>query len=208
MAINTLEPPSVPTEPPARPRPGAIILARHGEPALSRKVKLDSDGYRTWWAKYELGGLLAGQTPPAALVEFARDAVSIHCSTRLRSQETAQAIVGGRAVADDVVFIEAPLPPPRFPSFFKVSPKTWGFLARFWWWFFNHHAGEENRKEAEARAGVAADRLIVEAEQGDVLLVAHGFFNELIGRALKARGWKLVRDEGYRYWSTRRFEKR
>ncbi len=50
-------------------RPGSITLARHGEPALSRKCMLTSDQYRDWWAKYELGGLLAGQTPPISPAE-------------------------------------------------------------------------------------------------------------------------------------------
>ena len=40
-------------------RPGAIVLARHGEPALSRKCYLTSDQYRDWWARYEVGGLRA-----------------------------------------------------------------------------------------------------------------------------------------------------
>ena len=53
-------------------RPGAIILARHGEPALSRKCLLTTDQYRDWWAKYEVGGLLAGQTPPPALLATAQ----------------------------------------------------------------------------------------------------------------------------------------
>ena len=54
--------------PPAAPAsvraPGAITLARHGRPALSRKVLLTSQGYRDWWATYEVGGLCKKQTPP------------------------------------------------------------------------------------------------------------------------------------------------
>ncbi|HCQ54469.1 MAG TPA: histidine phosphatase family protein, partial [Brevundimonas diminuta] len=40
---------------------GAITLARHGEPALSRKCMITSDQYRDWWGRYEIGGLRAGQ---------------------------------------------------------------------------------------------------------------------------------------------------
>ena len=43
--------------PEAPDRPGAVILARHGEPALSRKIRLTAAGYRAWWADYEIGGL-------------------------------------------------------------------------------------------------------------------------------------------------------
>ena len=41
----------------------------------------------------------------------------------------------------------------------------------------------------------------------DVVVLAHGFFNYMIGRSLKKLGWKLVESEGYKYWSMRRFER-
>ncbi|MET0744092.1 MAG: hypothetical protein ABWY78_12035, partial [Microvirga sp.] len=133
-------------------RPGAIVLARHGEPALSRKCVLTSDQYRDWWAKYEIGGLRAGQTPPPELLATAAGAGVIYSSTRPRAVETAAAAAAGREVVADALFIEAPLPPPHFPSWFKLPPKYWGAVARFWWHAFNHHEGQETRVQAEARA--------------------------------------------------------
>ena len=190
-------------------RPGAIILARHGEPALSRKCMLTSDQYRDWWAKYEIGGLRAGQTPPPELVAAAEGAGAIYASTRPRAQETAAAAAAGKEVMTDALFIEAPLPPPHFPAWFKLPPKYWGAVARFWWHAFNHHEGQETRHEAEARAEQAAQVLIRRAESGqDVLVLAHGYFNHMVGRRLKADGWKLVHNQGFRYWSQRRYEKR
>lgn len=195
-----------PTTTPARS--GVITLARHGEPALSRKVRLNAPGYGDWWALYEEGGLKAGQTPPSALVEIARDADTIIASTRLRSIETARAVVGERAFATDPTFIEAPLPPPPWPLWLRMSPKRLGFFARFWWWFFDNHGGQETRKEAEARAGQAADLLIEIAGGGqNVLVLAHGFFNWMIADALKARGWTKTVDEGHAYWSIKRFRR-
>ena len=76
-------------------RPGAIVLTRHGEPALSRKCYLTSDQYRDWWARYEVGGLRAGQTPPPELLATAEGAGAIYASTRPRAQETAAAICAG-----------------------------------------------------------------------------------------------------------------
>lgn len=192
--------------PPARP--GVITLARHGEPALSRKVRLNAPEYGEWWGRYEEGGLKAGQTPPATLVEIARSADAIIASTRRRSIETAQAVVGERAFATDPTFIEAPLPPPPWPLWVRMSPKRLGFFARFWWWFFDNHGGQETRKEAETRAGQAADLLIELAASGqDVLVLAHGFFNWMIADALKARGWAKIVDEGHAYWSIKRFRR-
>ena len=189
------------------PRPGAVILARHGRPALSRKTLLSADAYRSWWAQYEAGGLKAGQTVPEDLKAVALQAGAIVASTRRRSLETANAVCGGRDFTSDAMFIEAPLPPPRWPSWLKLPPMAWGFIARVWWWFLNYHPGAESRLEAEARAEQAATRLIALAGSGqDVLVLAHGFFNALIARALGRHGWRCTQNGGYGYWAVRRFE--
>jgi len=188
---------------------GSIVLARHGEPALSRKIRLTSKGYREWWAKYEEGGILAGQTPPAGLLEMARDADVIFASTRQRAVETAEAVAGGKLFVRNQVFIEAPLPPPPLPGFIKLSPRIWGFVTRVAWWFFNYHEDQEGRSQAEVRAGAVADRLIASAATGEkVLVLAHGFFNTMIGIELKKRGWVCVDGRGHRYWSAKKFEQR
>lgn len=200
---------SRPSTQPAPVRPGAIVLTRHGEPALSRRCKLTSEEYRVWWAKYEVGGLLDGQTPPDCLVQQAERSTILH-SPRPRAVETARAVAGDQAMTEDPIFIEAPLPPPNFPSWFKVGPRSWGVIARFWWWAFNHHdAGEESRDQAKERARRAADMLEERAALGgDVLVLAHGFFNGMIGMELTKRGWRCAKDEGFQYWCARRFERR
>lgn len=193
---------------PAVARPGAVILARHGEPDLSRKILLNAEGYRTWWGLYETKGLRQGQSAPKDLEVVASAAGAIIASTRPRSMETALAVCNGKAFARDPMFIEAPLPPPPFPAWIRLSPRIWGFLSRFWWWFFNHHGHEESRAQAEDRAAQAA-RLVADlAREGqDVLVVAHGFFNTMIGVALKRDGWRCTQDQGFKYWRARRFER-
>jgi broad specificity phosphatase PhoE len=193
---------------PAAPKPGAIVLARHGEPALSRRIRLNAAGYRRWWAAYEEGGILAGQTPPAELLDLARHADIIFASTRRRAVETAEAVAGGKLFIRDPMFIEAPLPPPPLPGFLKFSPKSWGVIARFSWWL-GYHGGEETRAEAQVRAMAASERLDAAASSGaDVLLLAHGYFNWMVGRELTRLGWRRMQDRGFKYWATRRFERR
>jgi broad specificity phosphatase PhoE len=137
---------------------------------------------------------------------MARCADYVFASTRRRAVETADAVVQGKHFVRDPIFIEAPLPPPPFPAFVKLKPRTWGFLARAAWWWFGHSEGQETRRQASQRADLAADRLIGAAEEGAVvLLLAHGFFNLMVGRALKRRGWLQQEGRGYRYWATRRF---
>ncbi|PZU00586.1 MAG: histidine phosphatase family protein [Brevundimonas sp.] len=215
LSLDSTEPPAASS--PAAPsvgamagvRPGAIILTRHGEPALSRKCLITARQYGDWWARYEVGGLLAGQTPPPELIAAAQGAGAIYASTRQRAQETAAAVAAGREVMSDVMFIEAPLPPPPVPEWIRLSPKWWGVVSRFWWHAFDHHDGQETRAQAEARAAQAARKLIARAEGGqDVLVFAHGYFNHMVGRALKGDGWRLVQNQGFKYWSQRRYEKR
>jgi broad specificity phosphatase PhoE len=187
--------------------PGGIVIARHAEPALSRKVRLSAREYRDWWTRYEAGGILTGQTPPEHLKEVAAKAGVVYTSTRVRAIETARVLVGDRELKSEVVFIEAPLPPPPWPDVLKFSPKAWGVISRLSWWF-GGHAGEETRQQAEKRAAAAA-RLLHEAALGgqDVLAVAHGFFNSMIGAELRRLGWRCVKGRGYKYWSTRYFER-
>lgn len=189
-------------------RNGAITLARHGEPALSRRVRLDAAGYREWWGKYEKSGLLEGQIPPQILVKFAEEAGFIYSSTLLRSIETARAVCKTKPFESLPIFVEAPLPPPNFPSFLKFSPKYWGGISRWWWWAFNNHAGEETRAQAEVRAREAAKILDEKARSGqDVLLMAHGYFNFMISLELIKLGYSQTCEQGFKYWGCRRYEK-
>ena len=194
--------------PAAAIRHGAIVLARHGEPALSRKVRLNAAEYREFWANYEILGILPGQTPPQQLLKFVEGCGTLVSSTRVRAIESAQALARDREFHRHDMLIEAPLPPPKLPRWIKFSPSIWGFLARVWWWFFNHHEGQETRSQAEERADRAAAMLIGLAAGGEnVVVLAHGFFNFMVGRSLRKLGWKLVDSEGYKYWSMRRFER-
>src|SRR4051812_22397526 len=94
----TAEVPAATSSPaPGAPRPGAIVLARHGEPFLSRKVRLNAREYREFWAKYEVLGLLPGQTPPKTLIGFVERCGVLVASTRLRSIESAEKLAQGRA---------------------------------------------------------------------------------------------------------------
>ncbi len=203
--MPTASPTSTDVTAPDVARPGSVVIARHGEPALSRRIKLSASGYRRWWAAYEEGGILDPHKAPVGLLDLARQADVIFASVRRRAIETAEAIVAGRHFVRDPMFVEAPLPPPPLPEFIKLGPKIWGFLARVSW-HFGRHDGQESRHEAERRARAAAERLTAEAERGqNVLLLAHGYFNLMVGREMKRLGWKQRAGRGYKYWSSRRY---
>ncbi len=189
-------------------KPGSILLARHGKSALSRTVWLSAEGYRQWWGQYDTVGLDATRQPPARFLAFAEQADVIYCSTLLRSQETAAQAASGRPVQSDVVFIEAPLPPPNMPNWFRLMPRIWGAVARVNWMLGGHGDGETAR-DARLRARQAAERLLAEVKNDQVvMLVAHGWFNRMIGQELKKLGWACTDDGGFKHWAVRLFEPR
>ncbi|MEZ5938307.1 MAG: histidine phosphatase family protein [Hyphomonadaceae bacterium] len=195
---------------PTGARSGRIIIARHGRPALDREAgpRLDWRAYVEWWAKYEAGSLAEGQDCPDALRSATSGDLVILSSMRPRAIETAHIIASGRDVNSHEVFNEAPLPPPEWSNRRKFLPKTWNKIARLAW-LMGHSGGQEHISETRRRAVEAADLLIRTASEGnDVLLAAHGWFNRMLRPALRARGWRCVRDGGDAYWSYRVYEQR
>jgi len=185
----------------------AIVLARHGRPALDRSRTMSWREYVAWWDAYEDGGLADDQEPPESLLAQARGADVILASPAPRSLETAHHAAPGRDVITDPVFVEAPLPPPPLHGM-RLKPGQWGVVARISWWL-GLSRGMESRQAAEARAAAAVDRVFEETEQGHTVLVcAHGWFNRMMRPVLLARGWRCVRDGRDNYWSFRRYERR
>ena len=56
-------------------KPGPIIVARHGRPALDRAAgpRLSWQEYKDWWARYEIGSLAEGQEAPQKLKDIVAD---------------------------------------------------------------------------------------------------------------------------------------
>lgn len=182
-------------------------MSRHGRPALDRTAgpRLDWEEYRDWWNLYEIGSLDEDQTVPEELKTAVADAGIVLSSTAPRAIETAT-IASGRSPEQDELFVEAPLPPPRFKKR-KYLPKTWNVIARTVWLYGHSLDGESNR-QARERAKAAAQRLHEAAEGQKVYLAAHGWFNRMLRPALNKLGWVCVRDGGDKYWSYRIYEYR
>lgn len=180
-----------------------IVIGRHGKPALSRKIFLDAAGYESWWEQYDAGGLAAGQVAPDRLRRVIAGCKHVISSPLRRAMETAASAAPGRELEVNDLFVEAPLPPPLFPSFVRFRPRTWGAVARFSWWL-GFHREHESRQEAEARAELAAGHLITAAEQhGSVAVLAHGWFNRMMRPVLLRRGFVCLRNGGDWHWAFR-----
>ncbi len=187
--------------------PGRIITARHGRPNLSRDVRISAADYGAWWARYDVSGLHPDERPPQSLVDLAAKATTVLSSTLPRAIETArQATRDAREVPADPLYIEAPLPPPPVPLL-KLSPGQWGVISRLFWVFGYAPNGVETHREAWSRVDQAIDRLTALSATGDVLLCAHGYFNWMLDKRLRAVGWRRASREGSNnFWSWRIYE--
>lgn len=183
-----------------------IVLARHGKPALSRKVRLTAQQYRDWWNRYDEGGLAQPQKSKKKTITIARQADIVLSSTLRRAIETAQMAVGEKPDKSLAVFNEAPLPPPPLGPL-KFRPKTWGVLSRICW-FFGMNGGMEAVTSSRIRAKEAASLLETEAAGGKLVFVAaHGWFNRMIGTQLRLKGWRRTENHGDLHWAYRRYER-
>jgi broad specificity phosphatase PhoE len=187
---------------------GRIITARHGRPSLSRDVRISARGYGDWWARYDASGLHPDEEPPEALVHLAKGAKTVISSTLPRAIETAREVTrGAREAPADPIYVEAPLPPPPIPSWVKLSPGKWGVISRTFWFLGYAPPGIESHGQTWRRVAEIAERLGGYAQEGDVLLCAHGYLNWMIDWRLRRSGWRRVRrDGGNGYWSWRVYE--
>lgn len=188
-------------------KPDTIILARHGEPDLSRRVYLNWRGYKYWWRLYDEAGLKPGQTAPKMIKSLAAEADIVMSSTLLRAIETAEMASGAPPDLQEPLLVEAGLPPPNL-GYIKLRPRLWGILSRVSW-VLGFSGEAEPRSKAKVRAQKAADVLSENAQGGKMLFVAaHGWFNRMIRPALIQRGFKCVEDHGDLHWSYRRYERK
>ena len=69
-------------------------------------------------------------------------------------------------------------------------------------WHAGYHPEIENYRRAKHRAQSAADILTAKAqEDGITVLVAHGYFNAMIGRELARRGFRKTGYHRVRFWN-------
>jgi broad specificity phosphatase PhoE len=178
-----------------------IILIRHGQPHIALSPRTAHAGFADYVSAYEEAGLTPANLPPGEVRDLVRELDHVFTSGLPRSQQSAAALAPHAALTADPLFAEAPLASPRIPLLRMTVPK-WAVVSRILW-----HAGFapgiENAPRAARRADEAADILIARArESGAAVLVAHGYFNWMIGRRLSARGFVRTGKHQARYWNT------
>jgi broad specificity phosphatase PhoE len=173
---------------------------RHGQPGIDLAPRTSHHGFSAYIDAYEAAGLDPSSLPPRELADLVAELDTVFASNRARSRQSAQALAPKAALVMDPLFAEAPLAAPRIPLL-KMSVPKWAVVSRILW-HAGYHPGIENYRKARHRAARAADILAARARQeGAAVLVAHGYFNWMIGRQLRKRGFIRTGSHQARYWN-------
>jgi broad specificity phosphatase PhoE len=178
-----------------------ILLIRHGQPHIALSPRTRHAGFAEYIDAYEQAGLAPSNLPPEELRDLVRELDHVFTSGRPRSHQSAATLAPHAELIADPLFVEAPLAAPAIPLLNMRVPK-WAVVSRILW-HVGFHPGIENPRKAMGRAAQAADILIAKASKnGITALVAHGYFNWMIGRELKRRGFIRTGSHQARYWNT------
>jgi broad specificity phosphatase PhoE len=192
---------------PASTAASRIILIRHGQPAIDTAPRTSHHGFRDYIDAYEAAGLAPESAPPEELQDLVKELTAVFTSGKPRSQQSAKALAPNAELIADPLFVEAPLASPRIPLL-RMSVPKWAVVARILW-HAGYHPEIENYRKAKHRAAEAADILIARARsEGVTALVAHGYFNFLLGRELRHRGFRKSGSHRVHYWNAVIYEKK
>lgn len=177
-----------------------IILIRHGQPDIPVAPRASHREFRSYIDAYEQSGLDPQSAPPEELQDLVGELAAVFTSGRKRADDSARALAPKAELIADPLFVEAPLAAPRIPLLKMRVPK-WAVVARIFW-HAGYHPEIENYRRAKHRASEASDILVARARaDGAAALVAHGYFNFLIGRELRRRGFTKSGSHRARFWN-------
>jgi broad specificity phosphatase PhoE len=185
-----------------------VILVRHGKPAIATDPRTSHHGFRRYIDDYEEAGLDPQSAPPDELCDLVKGLNSVVFTSRApRALDSARTLLPEAEIIADPLFAEAPLAAPRIPLV-KFKVPVWAVMARIMW-HAGYHPEIENYRRAKARAMAAADILMEKAalNDGTVVLVAHGYFNAMIGRVLRKRGFDRTGSHRVRFWNAVVYER-
>ena len=183
-----------------------IILIRHGQPDIALAPRTGHHGFRDYIDAYEAAGLEPSSLPPEELRGLVKELGAVFTSGKPRAHQSAARLAPHAQLIADPLFVEAPLASPPLPLL-KLRVPKWAVMSRILW-HMGFTPGIENYRRARHRAAQAADILVARArDTGAAALVAHGYFNWMIGRQLRRRGFVKRGTHQARYWNTVIYER-
>ena len=188
------------------PAGARIILIRHGRPNIPVSLKASQKEFTKYIDAYEAAGLDPESAPPDELQDLVKELTAVFTSGRRRAHDSAKVLAPGAELIADPLFCEAPLALPSIPILRMKVPK-WAVVARILW-HAGYHPEIENYRKAKQRASEAADILMRRAQSdGTAALVAHGYFNLILGRELRRRGFEQSGAHRARFWNAVIYQK-
>lgn len=178
-----------------------IILIRHGRPDIPTAPRTSHREFRAYIDAYEESGLDPESLPPDELQDLVGEVDAVFTSGRKRSVDSARVLAPNAELIADPLFAEAPLASPPIPLL-RMKVSKWAIVARILW-HAGYHPEIENYRHAKRRAAHAAEILVRRARRdGAVALVAHGYFNFILGRELRRRGFVRFGLHRARFWNS------
>lgn len=175
-----------------------IYLIRHARPVIDKAGFYSKAQARQYTQDYQVADVeeILDKNSHLPLEKISK----VFCSTLLRAKSTARQLFGPAVtLVEDATFREFEtriwgLPIGKFPL------AWWQVTSRVLWIMGLNQKEIESFKQAKKRAAQAAHHLAEEAQKEEIaVLVAHGFLNEFIKRALQKQGWHLRLDGGRGY---------
>ena len=177
-----------------------ITIIRHGRSKCTEKKRVKSSDFMEWAARYDGEGVFEEVQYPSDTLDQISTAGVVFSSHLSRSVESAN-LLNAEGTVSDPLFREAELP--QFNIDFlkvKMNPGLWAVSLRVMW-LLGYSKGCESYRSTKRRALQAADKLIESTESHQtVVLVGHGFFNRMIARELRRKGWSGRRRPGTKHW--------
>lgn len=170
---------------------------RHGQPKGVNVDKVSALEMKDWIEHYNRSEITQQPVPNASL-RLAASATVIASSNAPRALTSVQAL-GLKPVRVDAIFCEAQLPFGHWKRP-RLSPFTWAFILRILW-LCGYSGDVEPANTVRMRARKAAELLQSLSSEGSVLLLGHGFMNQMIAKQLVKDGWVRHQRNGSQYWS-------
>ena len=170
---------------------------RHGQPKEVNVDKVSALEMKDWIEHYNRSEITQQPVPNASL-RLAASATVIASSNAPRALTSVQAL-GLKPVRVDAIFCEAQLPFGHWKRP-RLSPFTWAFILRILW-LCGYSGDVEPANTVRMRARKAAELLQSLSSEGSVLLLGHGFMNQMIAKQLVKDGWVRHQRNGSQYWS-------
>ncbi|WP_102691894.1 phosphoglycerate mutase family protein [Rummeliibacillus pycnus] len=178
-----------------------ITLIRHGKSKHIENNRITSTEFQDWIKKYNGSGVIDELHYPSETVEKINTAKMIITSNLKRSIESAKLVNPKIKTHSDRLFRETELPNFTKRLRLKLRPNSWAVILRSLW-LIGYSRKCESLAEAKKRAKLASEKLIQFAQENTkVVLIGHGFFNQLISKELIRKGWKGKRKTSTKHWT-------